>query len=178
MSATGELLKDTLSEWTQRAAWAGALAGALATTAACTTAEQSDNAGSTTAAPSRSAVPACENRNQQPDDSTNVPQLQIDYLGGGYCDVFSYAGPGMTVEDQRTQNTYYTGDFVPVECYVPDGREVSSDPEAGEENRSSTVWFKLLRAEQEWTTAVYTANAEEVQAESEQCRPDQIPYFG
>lgn len=173
LSKIGTALReyDWLGKPVQVSAAAGSLALAVVLSGCSSNGENDTAAAMATQSSAETSGPA--------QNGGEVPELIIDVHGGRVTTVFSYMGPGTSMEDRReTGNTYPAGEGEPIECYVEDGRLVESVPSDGEPaGLKSSVWFKRHSAEQEWHPGLYSSNEAEVMQQSEPCTPEQLPPY-
>lgn len=163
--------------------YSGAAAGLAGTLALAACGGGSGNESSTAA--SSSSVGSSSTPNTPSASSTGAfPRLIFDDLGGGSPDVRTFRGPGTSEADRMDSGKTYNGhgsdsekDTIDILCYDASGRTVSSDTTVGEQARTSTLWFRKASVTQEWATAVYAENAQQVQAESRQCTDAEIPHY-
>jgi len=94
--------------------------------------------------------------------------LTFDDLGGGSSIIKVYPGVGNTSADKRYNGTYNDGDTVSAECKT-EGRTVNSNPNLGEEKRSSAEWIKLTTPVAEYATAVYVENPDKLLGQLPEC---------
>jgi hypothetical protein len=96
--------------------------------------------------------------------------LGSDLSKGGSNVIQVYAGPESTDADRQVTGTFMSGQSANGECKEA-GREVHSDPSAGELQRKSDEWIHVQspNAEEMWATAVYIKNPDEVLGKLPEC---------
>jgi hypothetical protein len=92
--------------------------------------------------------------------------LTFDDLGGGSSVIEVFPSP----TDKQYNGTYYDGDQVDPICKTQ-GREVHSDPKAGEQNRQSDEWIRIHGSpgETEYATAVYVEHPAQLLHQLPEC---------
>lgn len=99
----------------------------------------------------------------------------FDDLGGGPETILVYQGPGESEADRQVASDEYDdGDQAFIDCVVPEGREVPSDPSVGEREETSHVWFRLLVPGYPFATDTY-GDADTAIDDISECDPDVLP---
>ncbi len=89
--------------------------------------------------------------------------LVFDDLGGGSSIIQVYPGVQNTEVDKQYNGTFNDGDIVGALCKT-EGRQVSSDPSAGEVSRTSSEWVRIngTPGVDQYATAVYVENSDDL----------------
>jgi hypothetical protein len=99
-----------------------------------------------------------------------LPKLVFDDLHGGSPLIQVYPGVTESAADKQPNGTFNDGDSVTAECKT-EGRDVHSDINAGESDRSSDEWVRIQGSpgETQYATAVYVENPSELLAQLPNC---------
>lgn len=107
-----------------------------------------------------------------PSKAPEQVKLVFDYLGGNDRSVPVFSGVKDAKKERLKQPVYQDEDVVTAECRVT-GRQVSSNPELGETDRTSDQWIRIKgimpEVAPQYASAVYTYNYKDLLAQLQEC---------
>ncbi len=86
--------------------------------------------------------------------------IRFDRRGGGEPNINVYSDPTENGRGSEVQGTgYYSGVYVLATCVTHSGREVRTNPQKGEDNLSSSEWYRIETGDDEDIPPQYATGA-------------------